>query len=179
MKIKTRNITVMKSRKALLILFCSLAISTLAFSQTANDLFDSGMKKLKLREFDSAIYYFNLAMEIKPDFAEAMFRRGLAKDNSGRTEEAYEDYSLAIGMGPKAVYYNNRGILRYVKGDHTNAIADYDSAIGLDPDYLIAIFNKGRALFENNDFEEGCDCMQDAYKRGLTAAKDAVDYYCN
>jgi tetratricopeptide (TPR) repeat protein len=156
-----------------------LILSFPLFSQTAEEYFNYGMEKFKQRNFDSAVYYFDQAIALKADYADAVFRRGLAKDNSGKTKEAFDDYSLAISIEPKPVYYNNRGILRFVNGENMEAIADYDSAIALDPNYLIALFNKGRAFLDIEEFKQGCDCMREAYESGLDVAKDAVDYYCN
>ncbi len=168
-----------ESMKSLVLFVCLIAYPLLIHAQSAETCFIKGMDKMTLRDFDSAEYFFNKAIEIDPEFAEAFFRRGISREKAGRIMEAFDDYSFAISIHPQAKYYNNRGIIRFVQGDNLTAISDYDSAIVLDPEYLIAVYNKGRAYLEINEFKDGCDCMKEAYNRGLSVVKDAIDYYCN
>lgn len=46
------------------------------------------------------------------------YRRGWFKDHSGKTDEAIEDYTMAITLQPNDAYqYLNRGVLLLRKGD--------------------------------------------------------------
>ena len=47
-----------------------------------------------------------------------------------------------------AMRYNARGVSKAKLGDYPGAIADFDTAIHLKPDYAIAYYNRGRAMAE-------------------------------
>lgn len=47
----------------------------------------------------------------------------------------------------------SRGTFYFDQGDMAQAIAEYDSAIGLDPDNALAYYNRGSAHFNNGDLE--------------------------
>ncbi|MBW0002779.1 MAG: tetratricopeptide repeat protein [Hyphomicrobiales bacterium] len=55
-----------------------------------------------------------------------------------------------VGDGDRAVAYNNRGVAWDDKGDQGLAIADYDQAIRLKPNYTRAYYNRGNAYSERD-----------------------------
>jgi tetratricopeptide (TPR) repeat protein len=80
-------------------------------------------------------------------------------ENCVKGEAAYQagDHALEIELYTRcidhdrprgatlAVAYNNRGVARHALGDPESAIADYDKALSLDPDYAVAYSNRGMA----------------------------------
>ena len=60
--------------------------------------------------------------------------------------------SVDLSIGNQAIFYNNRGEVYYRKGEYDRAIADYDQALRLDPDY--ASNNRGRAHFYRGRFAQ-------------------------
>jgi len=176
LNMKQTRSTITKTMVSLAMVF----ISVVAFSQDkATEYFNKGMEKFQERSFDSAIYYFTLALEIKPDYAEAAFRRGLSKNSKGLNDEALVDYNYAISLNPKPVYYNNVGMIKMKEGKFEEAMAMYDNAIDLDSNYLVALYNKGRLFLEMENTTDGCFYMKKAYFKGLTVVEDAINYFCN
>jgi tetratricopeptide (TPR) repeat protein len=60
--------------------------------------------------------------------------------------------------------WNNKGVAHYNKGNYTDAIACYDRAIEIDPDYALAWGNKGnalKALHRNAEAEKAFDEARD------------------
>src|SRR5215467_3969259 len=53
-----------------------------------------------------------------------------------------------------AVVYNNRGYAWSRKGDATRAIADYDQAIRLDPQSILALNNRGDAYSGQGHYDK-------------------------
>ena len=53
-----------------LIIFC-IFITTLAYAKTAEDYFNSGKAKYKLKDYKGAIEDFNKAIELNPKYPEA------------------------------------------------------------------------------------------------------------
>ena len=77
----------------------------------------------------------NKAIELKPDYAEAFFERGLSKDLANGREAALRDYNKAIELNPSFLEaYRTRAVLYLLDGKGALAIADYTKIIELKPD---------------------------------------------
>jgi tetratricopeptide (TPR) repeat protein len=82
--------------------------------------------------------------------------------------------------------YNARGVLWKRKGDYDRAIADYNAAIELDPEYHYAYYNRGISYFERRDIDRAiADFTRvirinpkyaQAYNNRGTAYKEKQDY---
>jgi tetratricopeptide (TPR) repeat protein len=48
--------------------------------------------------------------------------------------------------------YNNRGNAYSVKGDKDRAIADYNQAIKLDPNFAMAYYDRGVVYYKKRDY---------------------------
>ena len=60
--------------------------------------------------YDQAIADYNMAIELKPDYAQAYVNRGNAYRDKGVIDRAIADYSKAIELKPDyAQAYYNRG----------------------------------------------------------------------
>ncbi len=92
---------------------------------------------------------YTKALEIKPDFLDALINRGLVKNELQDYEGSIEDYNKAIELDSRcALAYNNRGYTKYKKQDYEGALKDYNKAILLNPNMKIAIDNKAKLLQE-------------------------------
>jgi len=95
---------------------------------------------------DDAIYHYNEAIRIRPDFVRAYHNRGAVYTDIGQYQKAIEDYTMAIHLRPDyAEVYNNRGIAYSLLGRQQQAVIDYNEAIRLKPDYFEAFNNRGNA----------------------------------
>lgn len=93
-----------------------------------------GIANFQSFEFKNAQHDFERAVELKPDWVEAIFHRGIVRVVRGRYDDAIEDFDRVIDLEPKhAAAYYNRGRLRYWKGQAEAAIADFKTARQLDP----------------------------------------------
>ncbi|MBS4012137.1 MAG: tetratricopeptide repeat protein [Bacteroidetes bacterium] len=158
--------------------FCVQANDSIA-NLSYQELFNKGMVFMKDKQFEVAIKYFTAATEKNPKFADAYFRRGLAKDNLGLTEEAIEDYSTAISIEEKPVFYNNRGINKAILGIYEEAIHDYNMAIELDNKYAIAYINRGYAYSEIGRLIDACKDFNKALELEHFMAPSLIEAYCN
>ena len=103
-----------------------------------------GNTKYYLGDYKGAIIDYDIAIRLKPDYANAYNNRGNAKSELGQHFAAIADYDSAIRLNPDyANAYNNRGNAKSELGQHLAAIADYDSAIHLKPDLAEAYYNRG------------------------------------
>ena len=53
----------------------------------------------------------------------------------------------------RAIIHNNRGVAQRGKGDLAAALADYDEAIRLHPDYARAYVNRGNARYDRGEHD--------------------------
>jgi tetratricopeptide (TPR) repeat protein len=67
--------------------------------------------------------------------------RGQANQKMSNYEDAFIDFSKAIGLEPNPDYYVNRGLLSDHLGNEAEAFKDYQSAIKLQGDHQLAWYN--------------------------------------
>jgi tetratricopeptide (TPR) repeat protein len=97
---------------------------------------------------NGAIADLSRALELDPNSARAVYRRGAVKLQKGDYDGAIGDLSRAIELSPStADFYSDRGLAKLRKRDNDGAIADFTRASELDPKNAIAYRN--RALAKN------------------------------
>lgn len=78
-----------------------------------------------------------------------LFKQGNSYYHLGRYSEAIESYDLALELNPNnARFYYNRGIARFSANQLEQALADFNKAIEIKPDYTSAIKNRDIILSE-------------------------------
>ena len=88
-------------------------------------------------------------------------------------EEAEEAFTKAIKYDKnnyEAYYY--RGCAKVNASKHREAIADFEKAVELKPDYADAYFNLGRTYYMLNDEDKACEYYQLAAKYGRPNLED-------
>jgi len=79
-------------------------------------------------------------------------KAGMAAHERGDRGAAMRLYTQALASSDlsresEAIVHNNRGLLYADEGRNGEAIADYDAAIRIDPDYAVAYYNRGLAYY--------------------------------
>ena len=116
-----------------------------AYSMSAEDWFDSGVDKAEGGNLKGAIADFTKSIQINPNYLDAYFKRGDAKEQLKDYKGAIEDYTKAIEIKPNdADLYAYRGFAKSQLEDYKGAIDDYAKAIEIDP--LNKYFYSGRAF---------------------------------
>jgi tetratricopeptide (TPR) repeat protein len=103
-----------------------------------DELLNQGIVLLEGFRYDRAIAYFNKAIEINPNFAEAYYNRGIAYFGKYQDDKAIADFTEAIEINPRlADAYNNRGFAYIQKDQYDKACSDWNRAcdLGLCKDY--------------------------------------------
>ena len=72
-----------------------------------------------------------------------------------------------------ASQYKERGAMAYERREYTDALADFDMAIHLNPDDAEAYYQRGRAKFHSEQYE---DAIED-FTRAIELQDDAEAYY--
>lgn len=119
---------------------------------TAEDYFHKGREAKDPQE---KIVFYNKAIELNPNYAEAYNYRGLAYNDKKYYEMALSDYNKAIAFNPNyANSYNNRGnYYAMVKKEYDRALQEYNKAITLSPKDALTYSNRGFAYDRKNDPE--------------------------
>lgn len=98
--------------------------------------YSRGIAKDELYTWKSARQDYDKAIELAPDFVEAIINRAANKDNAGEYEDALKDYNKAIELEPEnAMAYFNRGNTKYNMEDRQAACEDWHKAKELGADY--------------------------------------------
>ncbi|MGA7410957.1 MAG: tetratricopeptide repeat protein [Bryobacteraceae bacterium] len=125
---------------------------------------------------DDELHFFSEAIRLKPDYAYALYNRGVVRYTKGDLDGALKDYTEAIRLKPDYAYaFSNRGIARRRKGDLDGAQRDYDEAIRLKPDYADAFNNRGIVRRQKEDF----DGAQRDYDEAIRLNPDFTEAFNN
>lgn len=109
----------------------------------------NGLNSLWLGNYDSALGYFENAVDKNPSRAEAWIQVGFCKVKQGRNEEAIRAYQQAIRLRPNSYEaYNKLGDAYYYASRYYEAIEAYRRAAAIRPDLAEAYYNLGMTYLE-------------------------------
>jgi tetratricopeptide (TPR) repeat protein len=127
--------------------------------------FNLGMTLEHQGRLEASLANHNRALELKPDYADALNKRGDVLCMLGRIDEALESYDEALAANPSfAEAHNNRGNLLHVQGRLDEALASYDRALELKPDYIEVFNNRGTVLKTLGRIDEALACFDAALR---------------
>lgn len=118
---------------------CTQALDSemLSLRDRAGTYVNRGILKLRRKEFASAEFDFNRAIQAKPDLGEAYVNRGAAAVGAKRFSDGLTDLNKALELGvdePEKAYYNRA--LAYEGLDNLKAAYfDYQKAVELKPEW--------------------------------------------
>jgi tetratricopeptide (TPR) repeat protein len=96
-----------------------------------------------------AITYFNHALELDPDYVDALYQRALAYSRVDNTEAALADLDQLVRLAPgEALYVLARANLHNDLGHLEAALQDYDLALRIDPEYAAIYFSRANAYYD-------------------------------
>jgi tetratricopeptide (TPR) repeat protein len=110
--------------------------------------YDRAIVKYESGNLPGALTDFNGAIALQTDFAAAYVNRANIKDDQGDPQGALLDYGKALSLESQdANIYLNRGLTYFRLDRYGEAIADFDRAIILRPDYALAYRSLGVAKY--------------------------------
>ena len=113
---------------------------------TAEIEFYRGLTLQNEKKWSEAVGYYNKAIKLNPQDANAYNNRGNAKARLKEYTEAIKDYNQAIELNLQyAEAYNNRGNAKFYLKQYNEAMKDYNQAIELNLQYAEAYKNRGFA----------------------------------
>jgi len=144
----------------------------LAYTNRADSRSDRG-------EFEKAMEDYDRALELNPEYVDALNNRGMIRGLQQQYQEAIRDFDEAIRIRPDfAKAYNNRGNARRFLGDADGALQDFTRAINIKPTYLDAYINRGILFYLTGDSLAACSDWKFVQRSGSRAADQLVKDYC-
>jgi len=136
------------------ILFGLLLISGNIFAQTESELNEKGIEAAKGNQFETAIDYFNQAIQKNPGYARAYFNRGNVHRAKKEFTEAIDDYSKSIALTDKLNYVYSRANTYMDLKDFEKAIIDYSRIIKTESNFKDIYFDRGYAYIRSGKYPE-------------------------
>ena len=112
---------------------------------------------------EEMIVFLRKALEVKPNYPEALNNLGTAVKEQGKLQEAIDCYRKALAIQPRYLEaLNNLGTTLKEQGEFQEAIDCHRKALAIQPHYPEALNNLGTALKEEGELEEAIDCYRKA-----------------
>jgi len=109
--------------------------------------YNRGLLFEKDNKYDEAIKDYSAAIQLTPNYFNALHNRALMLQKKGNYNEALSDFSKAIALRPDSVnvLVNRANLLLNLKRNE-EAIKDYNQAITIQPDFPNSYFNRAVAF---------------------------------
>ena len=118
----------------------------------AESSYRNGLDSLWLGNYDSAVGYFENAVNKNPKRADAWVQVGYCKVKQGKSQEAIRAYQQALQLKPEdAEIHNKLGDAYYYAGRLREAIESYTTAAELQPDNAETFYNLAIAYSESGN----------------------------
>jgi tetratricopeptide (TPR) repeat protein len=136
--------------------------------------FRDGLSFLSKDDCESALPYFEKAVESDSNYAEAWAQAGFCREKLGRHAEAIDASKRAVALRPSAESYFNIGLASYYLKQYRDAAESYRQSIKLDP------YNAADAYYAlglvYRDWNRPDDEIQ-AYKNAIRLRQDYTSAY--
>jgi tetratricopeptide (TPR) repeat protein len=123
------------------------------------DVLEQAQQQLQFGFYELALISFEAAIAIDPESPTAWEGKATALKKLNRWNEAIAADEKAIALRANALqfdadFYYEQGNAKFGNGDFVGAIASYDQAVSIKPDYRAALTNRVIALFMLNRYEK-------------------------
>jgi hypothetical protein len=109
----------------------------------------NGLNSLWLGNYESALGYFESAVNKNPNRVEAWIQVGFCKVKQGKTQDAIRAFQQALKLRPQSYEAHNKlGDAYYYAGSYYKAAESYKQAVQLRPDLAEGYYNLGVAYLE-------------------------------
>jgi tetratricopeptide (TPR) repeat protein/S1-C subfamily serine protease len=105
----------------------------------------------ELNNLPSALVAISEAIRWEPQDNTLLNEKAHLLDRLEQYSAAIKIYDLIISKDQKAWAYNNRGVSKSKLGDNKGAVADYNVAIGINPQYAEPYSNRGITKYRSGD----------------------------
>ena len=147
-----------------------------AVSPRARELFEQARSEWDehdvCRQPSAAVAWLDAALEVQPDYVDALIWRGRALSESGYLEDAFDDFTRAIRLQASALAYAERGLVGLRLGNVRGAERDMERALSLDDDEPRTYVYRAALRFTQERREQACSDLTEACSRGLCLPRE-------
>ena len=110
--------------------------------------------------------YLRKAQQQFPDVPTTRYELALYLQSHGEPEEALLHYDTLLIQNPENyIVMFNKGYVNYVYLEDNQAALEYfNQALAVNPNYLDALYNKGRVLEQMGDYSQAIEIYKDVLK---------------
>jgi len=128
---------------------------------------------IDLEDPNQAFEDADTAIKLNPEIGDAYLYRGRVYLLKGETKNALNDFTDALHRAPecKEEVYLFCGMAYNILEYYTQAIADYNKALELNPDYTVVYFNRGNAYYHAKNYNPAIEDFNMALKFEQDKAK--------
>ncbi|MEL6131708.1 MAG: tetratricopeptide repeat protein, partial [Cyanobacteria bacterium J06628_4] len=158
-------------------------------SQDVVALFEQGLQKISVNDYEAALPLFEQVLVIQPDLPNAWEKHSIVLQNLGRYGEALDANAKAMELyqaGAKALAVDVRkgwtaeqwiieGETLFFHSRYEEAVSAYDAALKTRPDLHDTLYDKGVSLFNLGRYEDAIA----AYNAALTLRPDLYEAFNN
>ena len=123
---------------------------------------------------EKAVVLLDKAISLEPNYAEAYIRRGLAKSELGRKEDAFDDLTKGIRLRPTAEAYAYRALVSIRTKQVRAAQRDLEYSLKKDPKQNLAYNINGVLALMLDSKPEACAQFQQGCSNGDCSFIDAA-----
>ena len=108
--------------------FLSIIIVCFSFKSTKSPeyYYEKGEEKYNEQDFKKAIVFYTKAINLKPEYVDALWKRGLSNVKIDSNQLAIKDFSRIIEIRPNGDVYNERAKVKFYIKDTIGACIDWD-----------------------------------------------------
>jgi tetratricopeptide (TPR) repeat protein len=123
---------------------------------------------------------YNQALNADSLFTSALFNRAFTFKLMGDFNQALSDANRIVEIDPETPeHWNLKGNIHLLFGDYYDAVAAYNQAIDLRPDYSEALFNRGLANLMSYAISAGCSDLRASLYAGYERAEEYMELFCS
>jgi tetratricopeptide (TPR) repeat protein len=124
------------------------------------------MTLVDLARPQEALASCDLALSLRPDYADARYNRGNALAALGRHQDAIESYDGALALEPNRLdALNNRGLALAACGRREEALACWENVVGTAPGHIEALYNRAKMLMALDRYEEALGAFEQVIEK--------------
>lgn len=121
---------------------------------------DKGLNHYYIGDSTNGLFCINKAIELDPSNPHNLNTRAIINLDSGKNEEAITDLKKAISLQENIHFHGNLGIAYYNLGRDTEAIAQYNVVLSVEPNNVTQLNNKAQALIHLNKNDEAIEVFE-------------------
>lgn len=137
----------------------------------AKSFFELGVQHKELGQLKEAEVALRRSLNLDPLAIEPQLNLAVVLRLQGKLQDARSVYDALLGRLQHAEAYAGRAYCSFVEGKRGDAIADYRSALELDPDFVEAYVNLGGLLEKEGKYKEAALLLQKAMHRAPLHAR--------